>query len=142
MKWSGVVQKTAEHQKLEPYREDVRAVTVYSHTFYVEKDGKANERDSLYYTAVAKTPEDAERQAYAVYLRAVKCRHRLRRISPVMMACSCCGLQKRLTVAEERQQKEEAEHQRAVERHREKARLAAEKAANGGKGFLGRIFSQ
>lgn len=119
MKWPGVVQKTSSYRCLTSGRRTVKVVERYVHTFFVLKDGKANERDSLYYTAIADTPEQAEQEAYVVYLRASGCQHKLRRINPMMVACQC-GLQKRLTVVEERIKKEEEAHQMRIAKEEEK----------------------
>lgn len=100
MIWVGALQKTGSFTKLEPYKGDVRAVTVHTHTFVLGgKNGLADDREDLFYTAAAQTPEEAEAQAHAVYLRAVACPHQMKRQSPMLLECPRCGVQQRTPLA-------------------------------------------
>lgn len=82
--------------KLEAYQGDVRAVTVYTHTFVMGgKNGLADDRENPFYTASAASPEQAKAQAHAVYLRAIACTHRMARKGPMLLECEVCGVQQR-----------------------------------------------
>lgn len=97
LKWPGVVQKKGTLKRLETFEDDIRPVVEYTHTFvFITPEGRADERQDLFYTALAPTPEEAELSAQLVYLRAVECRHQMTKKSPRLMECVSCGIQQRL----------------------------------------------
>lgn len=119
MIWVGALQKTGSMTKLEPFKGDVRAVTLYTHTFVMGgKNGLADDREDPFYTACAPTPEEAEAQAYAVYLRASACAHRMKRLSPMLMECPVCGVQQRTPLAKAEDQGDTPQRQAPVAKKR------------------------
>lgn len=100
MIWVGALQKTGSLSRLEPFEKDVRAVTVFTHTFVMGgQDGLADDREDPFFTASAATPEEAEAQAHAVYLKAISCSHNMKRRVPMLLECTMCGVQQRTTLA-------------------------------------------
>lgn len=99
MNWSGALQKTGTLSRLEKDGKDVRAVTVYTHMFVLRgRDGRADDREDLHYTAEGATPKEAMQAAHAVYEKAIECQHALVRKSPTVLECRWCGVQKRTTM--------------------------------------------
>lgn len=100
MIWVGALQKTGNLTKLEPFKGDVRAVTVYTHTFVMAgKNGLADDREDPFFTASGETPQEAEALARTVYLKAIACTHRMARRAPMLMECEVCGVQQRTALA-------------------------------------------
>lgn len=100
MIWVGAIQKTGSLSRLEPFGKDVRAVTVYTHTFVLGgQDGLADDREDPFFTASAATPGEAEAQAHAVYLKAISCSHDMKRKAPMLLECCLCGVQQRTALA-------------------------------------------
>ncbi len=96
MIWVGALQTKGQLSRLEPYKKDVRVVTVYTHTFVLGNEkGLADDREDPFYTATGATPEEAEAAAHMVYLRATACTHDMKRTSPTLLECSHCGVQQR-----------------------------------------------
>ena len=65
MKWAGASQRKGTLRRLEADGKDVRAVTLYTHTFVLFEDGRADEQKQPFYTATAATPQEAEALALA-----------------------------------------------------------------------------
>lgn len=100
MIWPGALQKTGQLSRLEPNGKDIRPVTVYTHTFVMGgADGRADDREHPFYTAEGQTPQEAEEQARAVYLKAVACTHRMAKKQPMLLECRLCGVQQRTPLA-------------------------------------------
>lgn len=100
MIWTGALQKTGTLSRLEQHGRDVRAVTVYTHTFVLGgEDGMADDRENPFFTASGTTPQEAEARAREVYLKAVGCSHRMKRKGPMLMECTACGVQQRTALA-------------------------------------------
>ncbi|WP_199698496.1 hypothetical protein [Deinococcus cavernae] len=96
MIWVGAIQRTGSLSRLEPYRGDVRPVTVYTHTFVMGgRDNLADDREDPFFTGTGSTPQEAEAQARAVYLKAISCTHRMTRKTPMLLECEMCGVQQR-----------------------------------------------
>lgn len=96
MTWKGALQKTGTLGRLERNGKDVRAVTVYTHMFVLgDKNGLADEREHLHYTAEGATPKAAMEAARAVYEKALTCQHHLVKKSPTLLECRHCGIQQR-----------------------------------------------
>lgn len=96
MFWPGALQKKAIHSRLELQGREVRPVTVYTHMFVLgDASGRADEREHLHYTATGTTAEEAETAAYAVYRQAAQCQHDLDRVSPELLRCRHCQVQRR-----------------------------------------------
>lgn len=95
MKWTGASQRKGTLRRLEADGKDVRAVTLYTHTFVLFEDGRANEQKQPFYTATAATPQDAEALALAAYQRAQDCLHRMSAKGLALIECVHCGLQRR-----------------------------------------------
>lgn len=97
LKWPGVIQKKGTLKRLEAFEDDIRPIVEYTHTVvFITPEGRADERQDLFYTALASTPEEAELAAQMVYLRAVECQHQMTKKSPRLMECVSCGIQQRL----------------------------------------------
>lgn len=99
MKWYGAFQKKGTLSRLETHGKDIRAVTVYTHTFVLLGDGRTDERDLLHYTASASTPQEAEGLAFAAYQTALGCAHRMTRKTPTLEECAACGVQRRVPLS-------------------------------------------
>ncbi|SEJ92110.1 hypothetical protein SAMN04488058_1376 [Deinococcus reticulitermitis] len=101
MKWYGASQKKGTLNLLETSGKgkEVRPVTLYTHTFVLLGDGRADERDLLHYTASASTPQEAEGLAFAAYQTALGCAHRMLRKAPTLEECAACGVQRRVPLA-------------------------------------------
>lgn len=98
MKWPGVSQRKGTLRRLEADGKDVKAVTLYTHTFVLFEDGRADEQKQPFYTATADTPQEAEAQALAAYHRAQDCLHRMEAKGPALIECIHCGLQRRIAL--------------------------------------------
>ena len=98
MKWQGASQRKGTLRRLEAAGKDVKAVTLYTHTFVLFEDGRADEQKQPFYTAVAPTPQEAEALAFAVYQQAGDCLHRMVSKGPALIECVHCGLQRRVAM--------------------------------------------
>lgn len=97
MNWPGTVQKTGTLSRLETYNNDIRPLVEYTHTFVlINEEGRADERQDLFYTALGSTPQEAAAAAEMVYMRAVGCHHQMVQKSPLLMECRSCGIQRRI----------------------------------------------
>lgn len=97
LKWPRVVQKKGTLKRIESYGDDIRPIVEYTHTFiFITPEGRADERQDLFYTALAPTPEEAETAAQMVYIRAVECQHEMVQIKPRLTECTQCGIQQRI----------------------------------------------
>ncbi|MDO4244646.1 MAG: hypothetical protein Q4C89_01305 [Deinococcus sp.] len=96
MKWYGASQRRGTLSRLAPDGKDVKAVTLYTHTFFLIEDGRSDEQKQPHYTAVGATPEEAEAMAFAVYQRAMDCNHAMQQKGPMLIECSHCGIQRRV----------------------------------------------
>lgn len=97
MNWRGVVQKKGTLSRLETHGNDIRPLVEYTHTFvFINEDGRADERQDLFYTALGSTPQEAADAAEMVYLRATACQHKMVQKSSMLLECRSCGIQQRI----------------------------------------------
>ena len=75
MKWTGASQRKGTLRRLEADGKDVRAVTLYTHTFVLFEDGRADEQKQPFYTATAATPPAtaANHRGAGVHRRMARC---------------------------------------------------------------------
>ncbi len=91
--WETAARKHGVYQKLEVKGQDVRPVSIYTFTFFLSGGGPAMPDRHPYYTATGSSPEEAERAAYVVYMRAVDCQHQFVTASLHSRKCKLCGVQ-------------------------------------------------
>lgn len=90
--WERAARERGKYQKLEVVGKDVRPVTIYTFTFYLSDGAAPMPNRHPYYMATGATPEEAEQAAYVVYMRAVNCQHRFRKMAPHLQTCQLCGV--------------------------------------------------